>query len=85
MPEGGDGDRALMFASEIRGRLVTLMGGRAAEMLTCAQVPANHSLNPLHMLPCNQVWAHAWWERHAVVQATDALGNSARAKIALVL
>ena len=45
MPEGGDGDRALMFASEIRGRLVTLMGGRAAEMLTCAQVPAYHSLN----------------------------------------
>ncbi|KAK9840743.1 hypothetical protein WJX81_001655 [Elliptochloris bilobata] len=38
VPETGDGDRALMFASEIRGRLVTLMGGRAAEMLTCAQV-----------------------------------------------
>lgn len=37
VPEGGDGDRALMFADEIRGRLVTLMGGRAAEMLTCAQ------------------------------------------------
>ena len=39
-----------MFASEIRGRLVTLMGGRAAEMLTCAQVPAWHSLNLAHIL-----------------------------------
>ena len=28
-------DRALMFDSEIRGQLAVLMGGRAAEQLTC--------------------------------------------------
>lgn len=31
-------DRALMFDSEIRGQLAMLMGGRAAEHLTCAAV-----------------------------------------------
>lgn len=31
-------DRALMFDSEIRGQLSMLMGGRAAEQLTCASV-----------------------------------------------
>ena len=31
-------DRALMFDSEIRGQLAILMGGRAAEMITCSQV-----------------------------------------------
>jgi hypothetical protein len=31
-------DRALMFDSEIRGQLAMLMGGRAAEQLTCAGV-----------------------------------------------
>lgn len=31
-------DRALMFDSEIRGQLAMLMGGRAAEQLTCASV-----------------------------------------------
>lgn len=67
MPEGGDGDRALMFASEIRGRLVTLMGGRAAEMLTCAQVPACHRLNLHRMFSRRQSVRVAWWERHVVV------------------
>ena len=27
-----------MFADELRGRLVTLMGGRAAEIVACARV-----------------------------------------------
>ncbi|GMH42487.1 hypothetical protein BSKO_10406 [Bryopsis sp. KO-2023] len=31
-------DRALMFDSEIRGQLAILMGGRAAEMMTCGQI-----------------------------------------------
>ncbi|KAL6763358.1 ATP-dependent metallopeptidase Hfl [Haematococcus lacustris] len=31
-------DRALLFDSEIRGQLVVLMGGRAAEQLTCTAV-----------------------------------------------
>jgi len=31
-------DRSLMFESEIRGQLAMLMGGRAAETLTCASV-----------------------------------------------
>eukprot|EP00878_Enallax_costatus_P029091 GHUV01031495.1.p1 GENE.GHUV01031495.1~~GHUV01031495.1.p1 ORF type:complete len:113 (-),score=37.08 GHUV01031495.1:492-830(-) len=31
-------DRALMFDSEIRGQLAMLMGGRAAEQLTCSSV-----------------------------------------------
>lgn len=31
-------DRALMFDSEIRGQLAILMGGRAAEMITCGQI-----------------------------------------------
>jgi len=31
-------DRALMFDSEIRGQLAMLMGGRAAEQLTCDSV-----------------------------------------------
>lgn len=31
-------DRMLMFASEIRARLAILLGGRAAEMLTCDDV-----------------------------------------------
>jgi cell division protease FtsH len=31
-------DRALMFDSEIKGQLAMLMGGRAAEQLTCASV-----------------------------------------------
>jgi ATP-dependent Zn protease len=31
-------DRALMFDREIRGQLAMLMGGRAAEQLTCAAV-----------------------------------------------
>ncbi|GAX82457.1 hypothetical protein CEUSTIGMA_g9884.t1 [Chlamydomonas eustigma] len=36
-------DRALMFDSEIRGQLVVLMGGRAAEMLTCEAVSTGAS------------------------------------------
>lgn len=31
-------DRALMFDSEIRGQLTMLMGGRAAEEITCGEV-----------------------------------------------
>ncbi len=31
-------DRALMFDNEIRGQMAMLMGGRAAEELTCGQV-----------------------------------------------
>jgi cell division protease FtsH len=31
-------DRALMFDTEIRGQMAMLMGGRAAEELTCGQV-----------------------------------------------
>lgn len=31
-------DRALMFDNEIRGQLATLMGGRAAEELTCGHL-----------------------------------------------
>lgn len=31
-------DRALMFDNEIRGRLAMLMGGRAAEELTCSHL-----------------------------------------------
>ncbi|CAD7702088.1 unnamed protein product [Ostreobium quekettii] len=31
-------DRALMFDSELRGQLAILMGGRAAEMITCGQI-----------------------------------------------
>lgn len=31
-------DRALMYDCEIRGQLATLMGGRAAEQLTCTAV-----------------------------------------------
>lgn len=31
-------DRALMFDSELRGQMAMLMGGRAAEELTCSQV-----------------------------------------------
>jgi cell division protease FtsH len=34
----GEEDRKLMFADELRGRLVTLMGGRAAEIVACARV-----------------------------------------------
>lgn len=36
-------DRALLFDSEIRGRLAMLMGGRAAEMLTCDAVSTGAS------------------------------------------
>lgn len=31
-------DRALLFDTEIRGQMAMLMGGRAAEELTCGQV-----------------------------------------------
>lgn len=31
-------DRALLFDTEIRGQMAMLMGGRAAEELTCSQV-----------------------------------------------
>ncbi len=31
-------DRALMFDNEIRGQLAMLMGGRAAEELTCSHL-----------------------------------------------
>lgn len=34
----GEEDRKLMFADELRGRLVTLMGGRAAEIVACSRV-----------------------------------------------
>ena len=34
----GEEDRKLMFADELRGRLVTLMGGRAAEIVACGRV-----------------------------------------------
>lgn len=33
-------DRALLFDSELRGQMAMLMGGRAAEELTCGQVSA---------------------------------------------
>ncbi len=38
-------DRALMFDSELRGQMAMLMGGRAAEELTCGQV--KHSSMPV--------------------------------------
>ena len=34
----GEEDRKLMFSDELRGRLVTLMGGRAAEIVACGRV-----------------------------------------------
>jgi cell division protease FtsH len=34
----GEEDRKLMFSDELRGRLVTLMGGRAAEIVSCSRV-----------------------------------------------
>lgn len=34
----GEEERRLMFADELRGRLVTLMGGRAAEIVACNRV-----------------------------------------------
>lgn len=34
----GEEDRKLMFSDELRGRLVTLMGGRAAEIVACSRV-----------------------------------------------
>lgn len=36
-------DRALLFDTEIRGQMAMLMGGRAAEELTCGQVPPSHT------------------------------------------
>ena len=34
-------DRALLFDSELRGQMAMLMGGRAAEELTCGQVSSS--------------------------------------------
>ena len=41
-------DRALMFDTEIRGQMAMLMGGRAAEELTCMQA----RLPPPVCCPC---------------------------------
>ena len=45
-------DRALMFDTEIRGQMAMLMGGRAAEELTCGQVTQpprdRHAMRPPH-------------------------------------
>ena len=37
-------DRALMFDNEIRGQLALLMGGRAAEELTCSHLSTGRHL-----------------------------------------
>ena len=44
-------DRALMFDNEIRGQLATLMGGRAAEELTCGHLSTGMLPNPSESLP----------------------------------
>ena len=40
-----------MFDSELRGQMAMLMGGRAAEELTCGQVSASPSLPSRHTNP----------------------------------
>jgi cell division protease FtsH len=54
-------DRALMFDSEIRGQLSMLMGGRAAEQLTCASVSTGGS-NSCQLI--GHGWVVGWVALH---------------------
>jgi cell division protease FtsH len=45
-------DRALLFDAEIRGQLAMLLGGRAAEQLTCGAVSTGAARRGGTPLPC---------------------------------
>lgn len=73
-------DRALMFDSEIKGQLAMLMGGRAAEQLTCASV----STGARNVLVCAAVALCSWPSSACRLQCYYSARVNARSTVSML-